>query len=536
MSEGAAQTTVARALVEELYAAGVRRIYGIPGGGSNMAIVGAVKDVGIEFVLVHHEPAAMFAAAGESELSGVPGVCIATVGPGVASSMNGLAHCRLDQVPLVLITDRPDSEAFLHQKIDHARLVMEVVKHSERIDPSSPRAAVRRALGEAARAPAGPVHLDLSPSVAAAPAAPAEAAAAVPTPELEGDLVVAAALITQSRRPVILAGLGARTQGVPAAVRSFAERFGVPVLTTYKAKGVLAEDHIWAAGLVTNGALEGRVLDGADALVTVGFETVELMPGTWPWPRPTIAIGDCIQNDHIPHEVELRGGTAHWLEQLERVLVAAGWTSAWTTAAPPSAWLSQEDLVAEVDEGVSPVDVARIARELAPAGSIATVDAGSHMLAATQFWSAEEPLRFLISNGLATMGYALPAAIGASLASPGTIVVCFTGDGGLAMVTGELETAARTGARVVVLAFNDATLNLIKVKQEKRGEPTTGLDFNRIEWAAIARAMGVDAYEASSPAELRSSLTAAFEATGSALVDVRLNPSSYSVLLDTIRG
>src|SRR4051812_45210055 len=121
MSEGTARTTVARAIVEELYAAGVRRIYGMPGGGSNMAIVGAVKDVGIEFVLVHHEPAAMFAAAGESELSGVPGVCIATVGPGVASSMNGLAHCRLDQVPLVLITDRPDSEAFLHQKIDHSR-------------------------------------------------------------------------------------------------------------------------------------------------------------------------------------------------------------------------------------------------------------------------------------------------------------------------------------------------------------------------------------------------------------------------------
>jgi acetolactate synthase-1/2/3 large subunit len=158
------------------------------------------------------------------------------------------------------------------------------------------------------------------------------------------------------------------------------------------------------------------------------------------------------------------------------------------------------------------------------------------MFAATQFWLTDGPLRFLISNGLATMGYALPAAIGASLASPGDIVVCFTGDGGLAMVTGELETAARTGARVVVLVFNDATLNLIKIKQEKRNETTTGLDFNRIEWAPIARAMGVDAYEASSPAELRLALAAAFEGTGPALLDVTLDPSAYSQLLDTIRG
>jgi CheY-like chemotaxis protein len=174
------------------------------------------------------------------------------------------------------------------------------------------------------------VHLDLSPSVAASPAASDVAAGTVPTPDLEGDLAAAAAIITQSMRPVILAGLGARSQGVPAAVRSFAERFGVPVLTTYKAKGVLPEDHVWAAGLVTNGALEGRVLAPADAILTVGFETVELMPGTWPWPRPTIAIGDGVKNDHIPHEIELRGGTADWLEQLERTLVAAGWGSAWT--------------------------------------------------------------------------------------------------------------------------------------------------------------------------------------------------------------
>jgi acetolactate synthase-1/2/3 large subunit len=508
----------------------------MPGGGSNMAIVGAANEVGIEFVLVHHEPAAMFAAAGESEACGIPGVCIATVGPGVASCMNGLAHSRLDQVPLVLITDRPDSEIFLHQRIDHAGLVREVVKRSERVDPSSPRAAVRRALAEATRSPAGPVHLDLSPSVAAADAA-ADATAAVPsTPLPGGDLAAAAAVIEACVRPVVLAGIGARSGRTPAALRSFVERFGVPVLTTYKAKGVLAEDHLWAAGLVTNGVLEGRVLDAADAILTVGFETVELMPGAWPWRRPTVAIGHVEPNEHIPYEVELHGDPAHWLEQLEQALATAAWTSAWATEGPPSAWLTPEEVEADGAGGISPVDVVRIARELAPAGSIATVDAGSHMFAATQFWLTDQPFRFLISNGLATMGYALPAAIGASLASAGTHVVCFTGDGGLAMVTGELETAARTGARVVVLVFNDATLTLIKTKQEKRGGTTTGLDFNRIDWAPIARSMGVAAFDAASPDQLRGALTAAFDAPGPALIDVTLDSSPYPLLLDKIRG
>src|SRR5690348_16770678 len=110
---------VADAVAAELARAGVRRIYGMPGGGSNMTLIDAAAAAGIEFVLMHHEPAAMFAAAGEAEVTGVPAVCLATLGPGVANSVNGLAHCLLDRVPLLLITDSPGATGFLHQRLAH---------------------------------------------------------------------------------------------------------------------------------------------------------------------------------------------------------------------------------------------------------------------------------------------------------------------------------------------------------------------------------------------------------------------------------
>jgi acetolactate synthase-1/2/3 large subunit len=186
--------------------------------------------------------------------------------------------------------------------------------------------------------------------------------------------------------------------------------------------------------------------------------------------------------------------------------------------------------------GLAPAAVAATVRALAPEGAIATVDAGSHMFAATLFWTATRPRRFLISNGLATMGYGLPAAIGASLLHPEELVVCFTGDGGLAMAAGELATAARVGTRLVVIVFNDATLNLIKIKQQKRERTTEGLDFDRVEWARVARGMGLEAFTVADEGALTAAFEAAVRSGRPALIDVAVDASSYGGLLTLIRG
>jgi acetolactate synthase-1/2/3 large subunit len=196
------------------------------------------------------------------------------------------------------------------------------------------------------------------------------------------------------------------------------------------------------------------------------------------------------------------------------------------------------DAFSELDapDAVQPADVVRSARRLSPADSLATVDAGSHMFPATLFWTTSEPRRFLISNGLATMGYSLPAAIGAALSLGKAPTICFTGDGGLSMCVSELETAARTNARIVVVVFNDQSLSLIKTKQERREEPTAGLDFGAIDWAGAASAMGVPGVRVSSLAQFDEAFRKALAHDGPSLIDVQTDPRSYATMLQTIRG
>jgi acetolactate synthase-1/2/3 large subunit len=180
--------------------------------------------------------------------------------------------------------------------------------------------------------------------------------------------------------------------------------------------------------------------------------------------------------------------------------------------------------------------VAQIARELTAAGSIATVDAGAHMFQTTTYWHALEPGELLISNGLATMGFALPAAIAAQLVHPDRRVVCFTGDGGLMMVASELETVARLRLPIVIVVFNDAALSLIAVKQEQKGFEGVSMRYTGPDLVALGRAFGIRALAATSEATLHGALIAAQTAPGPTLIDARIDPSGYRKMLEIVRG
>ncbi len=165
-----------------------------------------------------------------------------------------------------------------------------------------------------------------------------------------------------------------------------------------------------------------------------------------------------------------------------------------------------------------------------------TVDAGAHMFSAMAFWPCDEPGDVSISNGLATMAFALPAAIGVSLADPSRAVIAFTGDGGLYMCLGELATAVQYNARVVVIVFNDESLSLIDIKQQQRKLPTRGVRFAATDFAAAMRAMGGRGYRATNVAEYAAALRDAFAAEGPALIDVAVDPTGYPEQLKALRG
>ena len=176
-------------------------------------------------------------------------------------------------------------------------------------------------------------------------------------------------------------------------------------------------------------------------------------------------------------------------------------------------------------------------RAQAPPEAIATVDSGAHMLAVMPLWPADEPRRLLISSGLATMGYALPAAIAAALHAPDAPVIAFTGDGGLGMTLMELETAVRHRLRVIVVVFNDSALSLIKIKQSATGQGGAGAaSYGRTSFAIAAAAMRVAAASVTDPEELAAALAAALTRDGPTLIDARVDPAGYPALLDLTRG
>ena len=318
----------------------------------------------------------------------------------------------------------------------------------------------------------------------------------------------------ESRKPLIVAGLGARRHA--AAVRAVSTFHNVPVMVTYKAKGVVSDRDTRFAGVFTNGALEQAIIAEADLIVAVGLDRVELLPRPWRPRQPVIEIDANI--DARLRELAAGLMLAEWdREALQRTIV------------------SQRERLRFRSDRLTPDAVARMAIHAWPRARV-TVDAGAHMFPATLLWPIEEPGDMLISNGLSTMGFALPAAIGAALLDRDRRVVALVGDGGLLMCVGELATLAREQLPVIVIVFNDRSLSLIDVKQRQRGLMRAGVALGDAEWDAIARGFGLPAHTASTPQELETALAASTAEAGPILINAHVEPASYEEMIRVVRG
>ncbi len=541
--------TVAELIVEELRRAGVARLFGVPGGGSNLEILEASRLQGLPFILCHQEWAGSIMAAVTGELTGRPGAALSTLGPGVTASATGLGYAFLDRSPMIYLSDRhPDSalEYVTHQRLDHGALLGPIVKGSVTLTADSAGRGIAGALELALEEPRGPVHLDLPADVAGQPAAAGAVNVAVPSCQTPptATLERAAQMILGARRPLVVAGLGCRGSD-SKWLRAFCEALPAPCLTTYKAKGAVPDPHPLALGVFTGGVIEEAVVRRADLIIAFGVDPVELIPRRWSFTAPVLSVTRCPSS-----RAGLRppGGGGYFVPTLE---VVGDPGSILEDLAPRLVGRSKADWdVVEVDRlrrgrraalevavpGLAPHRVVQLARELTPAGTIATVDAGAHMFPATAYWDAVEPGELLISNGLATMGFALPAAIAAQLVHPERRVICLTGDGGLMMVAAELETAARLGLGIVVIVFDDGALSLIRIKQEQKGYEGPSMRYQGPDLAALARSFGLEAFVAADEHALRSALLSALAAPGPTLIDARIDASGYRRTLEIVRG
>ena len=513
-------------LAQRLFDAGCRLAFGMP-GGEVLPLVDALERVGIRFVLCKHENAAAFMAEGAWHRTGAPGILVATVGPGALNGVNAVANAQQDRVPLIVLAgcvDADEAQTYTHQVLDQTQVFRPITKASFTLNTGAPCVIADKAVGIATEGRPGPVHIDVPISVAVAPAArtiPArrtDAAPLIPAPAVLDQM---RAHLARAERPILIVGVDALNQGfdtrradMSEVLQRFVEAFNVPVITTYKAKGLLPEDHPLALG----GAGLAPKADGillplvhkADLIIGLGYDPIEMRTGWRDFYYP--GIQTMIDITAEPNHHYMHQATINVVADCSATLTAM------SDGVPPrDTWTGAEvgDAKAALaqafprDDDWGPAAVIDTCRTALPRDALATADSGAHRILLSQMWECYAPRGLMQSSALCTMGCAVPLAMGAQVAEPDRTVVSFSGDAGFLMVAGELSTAAELGLRTIFVVFVDSSLALIELKQRQRQLKNAGVDFAKHDFAAMGRAFGGAGHTVTNRAELAAALDAA---------------------------
>ena len=524
---------VSDVIAARLRAAGCKRAYGMP-GGEVLTLVEALRRAGIEFVLARHENAAAFMAEAEWHRTGAPGVLVATLGPGALNGVNAVANAWQDRVPLIVLAgavDADEAAVYTHQVLDQTQVFRPITKASFTMSAGAAGVIIDKAVGIAMEGRPGPVHIDLPISVAAAPAKggavlrPAASAVALAGEET---LEHAQRALAGAQRPIIIAGLDALNDD--GDLQSFAEVMGAPVITTYKAKGVLPEDHPLAmggAGLSPKAdAILLPLVSQADVVICVGYDPIEMRTG-WqnPWdPERQFVIDIGAEpNHHYMHHATMNV-VGDWRATLD--LIVQRIEAPWPGGEPARAREALAEAFApEPDWG--PGVVIDTCRAVLPADTVASVDSGAHRILLSQMWRCDFPRALMQSTALCTMGCSVPLAIGAKIADPSRPVVSFSGDAGFLMIAGELATAAERHLPVIFVVFVDRSLALIEKKQRQRQLANSAVDFGWTDFAAVGRAFGGEGHTVRSRQELEAALRSALAAQTFTVIAAEIERGAY---------
>jgi len=553
-------------LSRQLWEAGVRRFFGVPGGPS-IPYLEAFRKAGIEFILTSHEASAAVMADVTARLTGATGVCHATFGPGAVNLASGVGGALHDRSPLIaLTTEMP--EAWLgrtaQMNIDHQALFRPLTKETFRLTADNAREIISRALELTNEEYPGPVHLglpsDLAGSVAGSYAG-ASGSAGTPGYTSAGEasgagagisrhtsvagasgararisghafaggdnLARAGDLIASSRRPLIAVGLTAMRTVAGRSLVRFLEEHKVPVVVTPMAKVVITHDHPSFAGVLFH-ALSDRLaglIKAADLVIGLGYDPVEYNYESWLPEVPLVHFDTKPSDLRISGAIEVVSGPEEWF----RLLSPLGSSDEMMALAARTRDEIRTSLK-RAGSGLNPVTALSLLRELLPSDTTVTADVGSHLHLAGQMWDLQRG-KLIMTNGWSSMGFGLPAAVAAALAGGGGPVVCVTGDGGFAMSAGEIMTARRLGLKIIVVVFSDGELNLIKVKQSWKSLSPYGIHVHDGSLFGADRFLGVDVQYVTDLSGMRSALKRALASGGCEIIEAAINPSVYDDLI-----
>ena len=526
-------------IVATLKKAGVTHGFGIP-SGNVLPLMESMRSGGIEFVLTAHEGSAAFAADVMGRQTGIPGFCLATLGPGATNLTTGVGNAWLDRSPLIAITCNLNQNLLgrrIQMWIDHHQLFKPITKASFAFDFQNVEETIQKSISLALSEPMGPVHIDLPEDVALAPAKPSNLERS-PITSLktasDSSIKQAQELLASSRRPISVIGSNAMRMRDTEILLKFIEKWKIPFMTTTMAKGLIDDDHPLALGCIERARrqLQRSFCNKADLIIGLGYDTIEVEYEAWIDGIPILQID--IEHVDVDKSVKLSGEITGDISAnlLNLLSIPTANSNDWDRAELEAHRKGFQGALRPRGDGFQAHEAIDVVRDVLPRNGILSFDVGAHTHQIASQWAAHRPKEFLITNGWSSMGFGLPGAIAAKLAQPEKPVVCLIGDGCFQMTCGELATAKRLGINLPVVVLDDRWLGLIRVKQIRRQLDIYGTPLGEINYESPPEHyFGVPAVGVKTPEELETALSFALKTEGPQVIEARINSDHY---IDTV--
>jgi acetolactate synthase-1/2/3 large subunit len=529
----------AEIVVDALERLGIRHVFGYP-GGQNARFIEAMHGSKVEFVLVTHEACAGFMADIYGRLTGKPGTCLSTLGPGATNMTTGVGNAFLDRVPLLAFTAQMGrfwKGRAVQMHIDHQKLYAPITKWSAELKTGNVYPTLKRAVEVALAEQPGPVHLDFPEDIAEELSGERMEAFLPAPPSLapfDGrELRRAEELIRKAQYPLVAIGLTMNRARATRELREFVDKHRLPVVTTLMAKGQVAEEGSQLVGVVGRARRDivAEYYKPADLVIAIGYDPVEFNYEDWVrkdlplihidtvpadiakgYPVPCQVIGDIREilkglsgMPKLQHRWDLEGLRQH-RRKLHQAL-----TPMQTNFSPHHALLAM--------------------REILPPDGLLVADVGAHTHLIGQLWETRGPGNFLVSNGWSSMGFGIPAAISAKLIQPQRPVVACVGDGGFLMMVGEINTAVRLRLPVVFVVFRDNFLSLIRVKQRRKEYHQDGVELFSSNYRSSEYFFGAKVMVTREEEEFREAFKAGLEGNEPLVIEAVVDPTEYDVII-----
>lgn len=526
--------TVAEYIANQLFNNGVRYVFGVPGGPS-VTYLEAFKAAGIEFILTSDESAAAVMADVSARLTGITGICHATLGPGATNISTGTGGALLDRSPVIVFTsEMPGSllRRTVQMNIDHQKLFEPLTKKTFRVTGENINEVLENAFSICNEEYPGPVHIGLPTDIANLEADDFEV-----EPErtkltaYSNPVARIIELLEKSKHPLLAIGLTAARFGLRKKIIDFLSVNRIPVVLTPMAKGLVPEDHPCYAGVLFHALSDylEDIYEKSDLVIGLGYDPVEYNYESWMPDVPLIHF-DTKASDMPPGKeiLQFKGEPAEWFQILENI-------NSGSLIFESGILKGIRDEMKSVFNGFlshfGPVSALNVLQDELPPDSIITADVGSHLHLIGQYWKTPTSNRLIITNGWSSMGFGIPAAIAAQLIRPDSTVACITGDGGFLMAAGEIMTARRYNLPVIIVVFSDGELNLIKLKQSWKNYPPYGTHLYSGDLFGSGTFLGVKVLTADSEEKMRKSVNIALSLDEPVIINSVIDPEEYKWLI-----